>query len=50
MGNALWTGVRIRDLLEKAGVERGAKHVRFDGMDRPVAEGYPRFSEIPPSR
>ncbi len=43
MGNALWKGVRLRDLLEKAGLEKDAKHVRFDGLDRPVADVTPDF-------
>ena len=43
MGNALWTGVRLRDLLEKTGIERDAQHVRFDGLDRPVAAATPDF-------
>jgi len=43
MGNALWTGVRLRDLLEKAGIAPDAKHVRFDGLDRPVADATPDF-------
>lgn len=43
MGNALWTGVRLRDLLEKAGIAPDAKHVRFDGLDRPLADATPDF-------
>ena len=43
MGNAMWKGVRLRDLLEKAGLEKDAKHVRFDGLDRPVADATPDF-------
>ena len=43
MGNALWKGVRLRDLLEKAGLGKDAKHVRFDGLDRPVADATPDF-------
>jgi DMSO/TMAO reductase YedYZ molybdopterin-dependent catalytic subunit len=43
MGNAMWTGVRLRDLLEKAGMEQDARHIRFDGLDRPVAETTPDF-------
>ena len=43
MGNARWTGVRLRDLLEKAGLEQDARHVRFDGLDRPVADTTPDF-------
>jgi DMSO/TMAO reductase YedYZ molybdopterin-dependent catalytic subunit len=43
MGNAVWKGVRLRDFLEKAGLEKDAKHVRFDGLDRPVADATPDF-------
>jgi hypothetical protein len=43
MGNAMWKGVRLRDLLEKAGIEQDAKHVRFGGLDRPVADATPDF-------
>src|SRR5258707_9114952 len=31
MGNAKWTGVRLRDGLVQAGVKRGAERVRFAG-------------------
>jgi sulfite dehydrogenase len=43
MGNAMWKGVRLRDVLEKAGLGKDAKHVRFDGLDRPVADATPDF-------
>src|SRR5438552_7150667 len=33
MGNALWTGVRLRDLLDAAGIRAGAIDVSFDGLD-----------------
>jgi DMSO/TMAO reductase YedYZ molybdopterin-dependent catalytic subunit len=33
MGNAKWTGVRLRDLLQKAGMKSGAVEVSFAGMD-----------------
>ncbi len=36
MGNARWVGVPLRKVLEKAGVEPGAKQVTFDGLDKPV--------------
>ena len=45
MGNAKWTGVRLRDLLQKAGVEHGAVQVRFDGLDQPVADVTPDFQK-----
>jgi DMSO/TMAO reductase YedYZ molybdopterin-dependent catalytic subunit len=31
MGNALWTGVRLKDVLDRAGVKPGAVQVRFKG-------------------
>ena len=34
---------RLRDLLEKSGIDNDAKHVRFDGLDRPVADATPDF-------
>jgi DMSO/TMAO reductase YedYZ molybdopterin-dependent catalytic subunit len=43
MGNALWTGVRLKDVLDKAGVKPGAIQVRFKGMDEPVVDEAPHF-------
>jgi DMSO/TMAO reductase YedYZ molybdopterin-dependent catalytic subunit len=43
MGNARWTGVRLRDVLDRAGVKAGAVAVRFNGLDEPVVEGAPDF-------
>ena len=43
MGNARWTGVRLKDVLDKAGVKAGAVQVRFQGMDEPVVTDAPRF-------
>ncbi len=39
MGNAKWTGVRLRDVLDRAGVKAGAVQVRFNGLDQPVVDG-----------
>ncbi|HSJ49913.1 MAG TPA: sulfite oxidase [Actinomycetota bacterium] len=33
VGNARWTGVRLRDLLDQAGIEEGAVEVVFTGLD-----------------
>jgi sulfite dehydrogenase (cytochrome) subunit A len=41
MGNALWTGVRLRDLLDAAGVRAGAVDVCFDGLDEPPLSSVP---------
>jgi DMSO/TMAO reductase YedYZ molybdopterin-dependent catalytic subunit len=43
MGNALWTGVRLKDVLDHAGVKPGAVQVRFTGLDQPLVAGAPRF-------
>jgi DMSO/TMAO reductase YedYZ molybdopterin-dependent catalytic subunit len=34
MGNAKWTGVRLRDLLAAAGVKAGTAQIQFEGLDR----------------
>jgi DMSO/TMAO reductase YedYZ molybdopterin-dependent catalytic subunit len=42
IGNAQWTGVRLEDLLEKAGVKAAARHVHTSGSDAPPM-GTPPF-------
>src|SRR6478752_1629017 len=43
MGNARWRGVPLKTVLDKAGVQQGAKQVTFNGMDGPVADKTPDF-------
>ena len=43
MANARWTGVRLKDVLESAGVKPGAVAVRFSGMDAPPVDDAPDF-------
>jgi DMSO/TMAO reductase YedYZ molybdopterin-dependent catalytic subunit len=43
VGNAQWTGVRLRDVLHAAGIRGEAGHVQFQGADRPVASSVPLF-------
>ena len=46
MGNAEWTGVRLRDVLDAAGVKSGSVQVQFEGLDRglgPKGYGSNRF-------
>lgn len=43
MGNARWLGVRLRDVLDLAGVRPGAVQVRFGGLDQPVVPTAPDF-------
>lgn len=43
VGNARWTGVRLRDVLAKAGVRASARHVHVLGADRPILPTTPLF-------
>jgi sulfite dehydrogenase len=43
MGNARWRGVRLKDVLTKAGVKPGAVEVVFDGADHGAVEKTPDF-------
>ena len=45
MGNARWTGVRLKDVLDLAGVRAGAVQVRFNGLDEPVVTEAPDFKK-----
>src|SRR5262249_20972678 len=43
MGSARWIGVRLKDVLDRAGVKAGAVQVRVNGMDKPGVSGAPGF-------
>ena len=43
MGNAKWTGVKLKDILDLAGVKDGAYDVSFNGLDRPSFTTVPDF-------
>jgi sulfite dehydrogenase (cytochrome) subunit A len=43
MGNARWKGVSLRALLDRAGLQAGAKEVTFAGLDGPVLPETPDF-------
>ncbi|MEE7492041.1 oxidase [Methylobacterium oryzae] len=45
MGNARWTGVRLKDVLDRVGVKAGAVQVRFSGLDEPVVDDAPDFKK-----
>src|SRR5262249_11542277 len=45
MGNARWRGVPLKAVLDKAGVQQGAKQVTFGGMDGPVSDRTPDFAK-----
>jgi sulfite oxidase len=42
-GQASWTGVRLRDLLDRVGIGDGAAHVGFEGADVPPKPTVPAF-------
>jgi DMSO/TMAO reductase YedYZ molybdopterin-dependent catalytic subunit len=43
MGNARWKGVRLKDVLAKAGVKATARQVTFNGLDGPLLPQTPDF-------
>lgn len=43
VGNAGWTGVRLKDVLAQAGLQPSAKHIQLQGADRPVSTRTPLF-------
>ncbi|MHC8300825.1 molybdopterin-dependent oxidoreductase [Pseudomonas sp. ZS1P83] len=43
MGNAQWTGVRLKDLLDRAGARAGAVEVAFSGLDESPMPGLPKI-------
>jgi DMSO/TMAO reductase YedYZ molybdopterin-dependent catalytic subunit len=45
VGNAKWTGVRLREVLAAAGPRDGAVEVTFGGLDRAPLESVPRFEK-----
>jgi sulfite dehydrogenase len=45
MGNARWKGVRLKDILNKAGIDASAKQVAFRGLDYPILDTTPAFQK-----
>ncbi|HXP92843.1 MAG TPA: molybdopterin-dependent oxidoreductase, partial [Candidatus Binatia bacterium] len=43
MGNARWTGVRLSDILAKAGLRDGVRQIRFSGLEKPPLPATPAF-------
>jgi DMSO/TMAO reductase YedYZ molybdopterin-dependent catalytic subunit len=43
VGHAEWTGVRLVDLLQRAGVQQGAAHVHLIGADAPPSPKTPAY-------
>ena len=49
MGNARWKGVRLKDVLAKAGIAKDAVEVAFDGADSGALEATPDFVKSIPA-
>ncbi len=48
VGNARWKGVRLKDLLDRARIQRDALEIAFDGADGPVLPQTPKFMKSIP--
>ena len=49
MGNARWKGVRLKDVLAKAGIGKDAVEVAFNGADSGALEATPDFVKSIPA-
>lgn len=45
MGNARWKGVRLKDILDRAGIDPATKQIGFRGLDHPVLDATPYFQK-----
>jgi sulfite dehydrogenase len=45
MGNARWRGVSLKAVLDRAGVQAGARQVVLQGLDKPVTPATPDFAK-----
>jgi len=45
MGNAVWKGVRLKDVLDRAGLRADAKQVQFNGLEKPTLPSTPDFKK-----
>ena len=43
MGNARWKGVTLKAVLDRAGVQKDARQVTFNGLDGPIVDKTPDF-------
>jgi DMSO/TMAO reductase YedYZ molybdopterin-dependent catalytic subunit len=48
VGQAVWSGVRLRDVLQRAGIAKGARFVRLLGADLPPMATVPPFARSLP--
>jgi DMSO/TMAO reductase YedYZ molybdopterin-dependent catalytic subunit len=43
VGNAVWGGIWLKDVLNKAGLKDNARHVAFEGLDKPLGSAQIKF-------
>lgn len=43
MGCAVWKGVRLKDILNRAGVKGSARYVGVNGLEKPAVDETPKF-------
>jgi DMSO/TMAO reductase YedYZ molybdopterin-dependent catalytic subunit len=43
VGNAIWGGIWLKDLLERASLKEDAKHISFEGLDKPLGSAGIKF-------
>jgi DMSO/TMAO reductase YedYZ molybdopterin-dependent catalytic subunit len=43
VGNAIWGGIWLKDLLKRAEFRKDARHVSFEGLDRPLGSAAIKF-------
>jgi DMSO/TMAO reductase YedYZ molybdopterin-dependent catalytic subunit len=43
VGNAIWGGIWLKDLLDRAKPRKGARHVSFEGFDKPLGSSGIKF-------
>jgi len=43
VGNAIWGGIWLKDILDKAGLRGDARHVGFEGFDKPLGKAGIKF-------
>lgn len=48
MGQATWTGVRLADVLKRAGIPAGGAHVQVEGFDQPPLPTVPAYARSIP--
>ena len=50
VGNARWAGVRVADVLQRAGIKPGAKEILFNGADVPMGTMPDFVRSLPPEK